>query len=77
MPLAAEVDPFQRKIGRDESIVIRRNAQNSAVITDSSDDAMSLFHLATDASNQRFFCERQGEFNYSGTDRALGEMRGW
>jgi hypothetical protein len=64
MPVASEVNPFQREVGGNQKFVTRARPQNGAVIPDSGDDGRlpsgsktllgSSRHLAN-PSNQRFF----------------------
>jgi hypothetical protein len=51
MPVTPKVDAFERKVGRDDSFVIRWHTQNSAIVTDAGDDAATLFDLAADMSD--------------------------
>src|SRR5450631_3729420 len=73
MPVAPEVDAFQREVGRDQRFVSRQRAQHGAVVSNSGTDgslggAGSLVRPPSPArrshsanlGNQRFFQKRHG-----------------
>ena len=73
MPVAPEVNAFQRKVGRDQGFLSRREAQHGAVVSNSGEDHASCrpdtrvrmpspmgFRHAANLGNQRFFRQRHG-----------------
>ena len=69
MPVAPEVNAFQREVGRDQGFVSRRQAQHGAVISNSGEDrtvraestpTSGGFRHAANLGNQRFFGKRHG-----------------
>jgi hypothetical protein len=67
VPVAAEVDVFNRQISGDEELVAAGRAEDGTVVADSVDHGAiaALEGNAPDALNQRFFGGNQGEFKYS------------
>lgn len=78
VPLAAEVNVFEGKVGGDEKIFLFVYAEDGAVVADAFDDGgiRSAPGGTADLSNQRFF--RQGHGNnisevYAGQGRFIPE----
>jgi hypothetical protein len=78
VPIAAEVDSFQREIGGDQEFSSRRQAQHSTVISDSggyrparvtSAASRGSFRQTANLGNQRFFRKRHGAITIPPTDQ--------
>src|SRR5260370_829680 len=75
MPVAAEVNAFQRKVGRDQRVASRLQAQHGAVVSDcfdylgaaSAPTRVRLRHAAN-LGDQGFFRKRHGVTNISDSD---------
>ncbi len=67
VPVAAEMDVFDRKISGDEEFVAAGRVEDGTVVADSVGDGAiaALEGEAPDALNQLFFGGDQGEFKYS------------
>src|SRR5215472_15600976 len=66
MPVAPEVNSFERKIGGDQRVVARRQLEQGAIVANSGNNLPSSARLAANSGNQRFFRERQDVSNHNG-----------
>ncbi len=63
MPLAPEMNPFEAEIGSHQQLVTRGGLENGAIVSDTSDHALSSGGAFADAHDQQLFGEWQDEVN--------------
>jgi hypothetical protein len=63
MPLAAEMNPFQAKVGGDQGFMTGRKPEYGRIVADTSPDAISGARLLANPGDQGFFAKRQSEAN--------------
>jgi hypothetical protein len=80
VPVAAEVDPFQAEIGRDQRVVrtlattwTRKKSQHSAVVSNSSENGRAGPRLCqpSNPGNQRFLGNHHGNYYKLGSPATL------
>lgn len=63
MPFAPEMNPFQAEIGSHQQLVTRGGLENGAIVSDTSDHALSSGGAFADARDQQLFGEWQDGLN--------------